>query len=247
MRVLAAACLAMIAALVSGPITAATTSDLSELAGTFWRLDRLSGTSNDTSAIVVHISKFAINVSAPCVARLYPVSYASGALKIEASTASRSCQGTKSPAMDTVEASLLKIAGYAMKADVLSFLDDQSHSVLTLSRITATGLENKEWSIDQYYNGVNLVPATADAHVTFMNNFIDGSPGCGALVGNYILSGTHLKTASGWFLGGYCPGDFKPQNDGIVTALSGERTIERNDQRLVLRDAQGTIQVILKP
>jgi hypothetical protein len=48
-------------------------------------------------------------------------------------------------------------------------------------------------------------------------------------------------------LGGYCPGEFKPQNDGIIKALSGERTVERDDQRMVLRDAQGTIQVILRP
>jgi hypothetical protein len=171
-----------------------------ELAGTFWRLDRLDGTSNDTSAIVVHISKFAINVSAPCVARLYPVSYASGSLKIEPSAGSTSCQGTKSSAM-----------------------------------------------ADQYYDGVNLVPATPGARVTFMNNFIDGSPGCGALLGNYILPGTRLKASVGWLLGGYCPGEFKPQNDGIIKALSGERTVERDDQRMVLRDAQETIQVILRP
>lgn len=183
MRMLTVSCLAVIAALVDGPSTATTASDLSELAGTFWRLDRLDGTPNDTSAIVMHISKFAINVSAPCVARLYPLSYASGTLKIEPSAGSTSCQGTKSSAIAGVETSLPKIAGYVVKADVLSFLDDRSHSVLTLSRVTATGLENKEWSIDQYYDGVNLVPATPEARVTFVNNFIDGSPGCGLSLG----------------------------------------------------------------
>jgi heat shock protein HslJ len=247
MRMLTVSCLAVVMALVHGPSTAITAADLSELAGTFWRLDHLDGTSNDTSSIVVHISKYVINVSAPCVARLYPVSYASGSLKIEPSAGSTSCQGTKSSAMEAVETSLPKIAGYVVKADVLSFLDDQSHPMLTLSRVTATGLENKEWSIDQYYDGVNLVPATPEARVTFVNNFIDGSPGCGALLGNYILSGTRLKASVGWLLGGYCPGEFKPQNSGIVRALSGERTVERDDQRMVLRDAQETVQVILRP
>jgi hypothetical protein len=247
MRKLTVSCLAVIVAFVHGPSTATTASDLSELAGTFWRLDRLDGTSNDTSAIVVHISKFLINVSAPCVARLYPVSYASGTLKIEPSAGSASCQGTKSSAIAAVETSLPKIAGYVVKADVLRFLDDRSHPVLTLSRVTATGLENNEWSIDQYYDGANLVPATPGARVTFVNKFIDGSPGCGALLGNYILSGTRLKASVGWLLGGYSPGEVKPQNDGIIKALSGERTVERDDQRMVLRDAQETIQVILRP
>lgn len=247
MRMLTVSCLAVVAALVHGPSTGATASDLSELAGTFWRLDHLDGTSNDTSAIVVHISKSAISVSVPCVERLYPVSYASGSLEIGPSAGSASCQGTKSPAVAAVETSLPNIAGYAVKADVLSFLNDQSDSVLTLSRVTATGLENKEWSIDQYYDGVNLVPATPEARITFVNNFIDGSPGCGGLLGDYILFGTRLKASVGWLLGGYCPGDFKPQNDGIVKALSGERTVERDDQRMVLRDVQGAIQVILRP
>jgi hypothetical protein len=80
-----------------------------------------------------------------------------------------------------------------------------------------------------------------------VNNFIDGSPGCGALLGNYILSGTRLKASVGWLLGGYCPGEFKPQNDGIIKAISGERTVQHDDQRMVLRDAQETIQVILRP
>jgi heat shock protein HslJ len=248
MRMLAIWCLAMVAALVHSASIATAASDLSELDGTFWRVDHLDGTSEDTSAIVVYISRHTIHVSVPCVKRLYPVSYVSGSFKIKPSAGSSSCRGTRSSGMADVEASLPKIAGYVVKADGLSFLDDQSQSVLALSRIAATGLENKEWSVEQYYDGAKLVPATAESLVTFVNGFIDGSPGCGAFaLGDYILSRTRLKASVSLILGGYCPDDLWSRSGTITKALSGERTIERDNQQLVLRDAEGTIQVILRP
>ena len=251
MRLWVASCLVVVAALFHGPSTARAESDLSELAGTFWRVDRLDGTSHDTSSIVVHISRFMIGFSVPCEAQGYPLSYVSGSLKIEPSAASSrgSCQAIKSPAkspvMAAVEATLPRITGHTVKADVLTLLDNQSRPVLALSRITATGLENQEWSVDQYSDGVNLVTATRKATVTFVHNVIDGSPGCGWLWGRYSLSGAHLKTWVSWLLAGSCPGDLEPQSNGIAKALSGERTVERDNRRIILRDDRGAIQAVL--
>lgn len=247
MRMAAIWCLAMVAGLVHSANIATAASDFSELDGTFWRVDHLDGTSEDTSAIIVYFSRFTIHVSVPCVQRLYPVSYVSGSFRIAPSAGSRSCTGTRSSGVAAIEASLPKIAGYVAKDDALSLFDDRSEPVLALSHITATGLENKEWSVEQYYDGANLVPATAESLVTFVNGSIDGSPGCGAFAfGNYILSGAHLRNSVSLIIGGYCPEDLWSRSGTITRALSGERTIERDGQRLILRDAQGMIQVILR-
>ena len=236
-----------IAALLLGRATSQAEHGLLELAGTFWHVDSLDGAADDTSNIIVHISKSLVEISVPCLALGYPVRYVHGSPKIEPSAASRfSCQGAvRSHVIDAIEANLPRIAGNTMDADALTFLDDKHHSILKLSRLNATGLENQEWSIDQYFDGAKLVPSTRDAQVTFVNNVIDGSPGCGELFGQYRLGGTQLKISASWVLGGYCLGEYRQQNDGIINALSGERSVERDNERVLLRDDQGTILLVL--
>ena len=121
-------------------------------------------------------------------------------------------------------------------------------SDLPPARIAAIGFENRGWTVERSYDGASLVPPTAVSRMTFTNGRIEGTPGCGFLFASYTLSGAHLTIASfGFFLGGYCPDDILSQSKSITKALSGELTIERDGQRVVLRDAQGTIQVILRP
>ena len=59
---------------------------------------------------------------------------------------------------------------------------------------------------------------------------------------------TRLSVASfGLVLGGYCVDALLSQSKGITKLLSGELTIERDGQRLVLRNADGVVQVVLGP
>jgi hypothetical protein len=76
-----------------------------------------------------------------------------------------------------IEADLPRVAGYTVKGDVLELLDGHKYPVLALSRITPTGLENRAWSIDQYFDGAMLVTAPPVTEITFMNGGVDGGSG----------------------------------------------------------------------
>jgi hypothetical protein len=239
---------AAIVALVGGPCLASASSELSSLRGTYWRLEHIDSVTDDTSNVVVRITRSSFDFSAPCHFRLYPFTSYSGSLKVgPPAAATRSCRGEEWHVSGAVEANLLRINDYVMTGDDLTFLDGQGGPVMRLARITADGLENRDWSIAQYWDGTNLVTPSRDASIAFMSGYVDGSPGCGGLYGAYKLSGPHLTTFAGWILGGYCPGDFEPQNNGVVKALSGERLVEHDGDRVVLRDDQGAVQVVLKP
>lgn len=134
-----------------------------------------------------------------------------------------------------IAATLVHCPGYATAA-----------SDLPSERITETALENLEWSVERYDDGANLLPAIATSRIVFVNGRIEGTPGCGSLIASYILTGTRLSVASsGLVLGGYCADAPLSQSKGITKLLSGELTIERDGQHLVLRNADGVIQMVL--
>jgi hypothetical protein len=265
MRLSAVSCLVVIAALFDGADTAKAESDLSTLAGTFWRLDRLDRTSGAVPerasiaalvrreifhSIVVHISHGSIGFNAPGgVVRGYGFGYSSGSLEIGRRAFGRSSFWSANGfVLDSVEANLPRVAGYMVKGDVLEFLDGHAHLVLALSRITATGLENREWSIDQYFDGANLVTAPREAWITFINNSVEGMPGCCGLTDTYRLSGNRLQVSTGFCIsGGWCPAEYESPTIAILKAFREELIVEPDGQRMILRDGQGSVQIVLRP
>jgi hypothetical protein len=65
-------------------------------------------------------------------------------------------------------------------------------------------------------------------------------------VREYKLSGAHLTARVSWVLRGFCPGDSEQHAD-VGKALSGERVVEHDGGRVILRDDQGVVRVVLKP
>jgi heat shock protein HslJ len=234
-------------------------AELSELQGTYWRLDRIEGISDDHSKVILRIARAAIDFTAPCQFAVYPFGYDSSFLRIHPASARETFyppprkQGEAlkcptSPVMSAVDAVLPTIGKYAIDADRLTFLDGRDHGLMELSRILAQGLEDREWSIAEYWDVRKRSLVVAQyARAAFINGRVDGSPGCGALIGNYILSGTHLTVRATWVLGGACPKDDYAQNLFVVRALSDERVVEIDDNRAVLRDEHGVVQIVLKP
>lgn len=224
-------------------------TDLSKLDRTFWRLGRTGGIKD----VIVRIAREAIDFSTFCQSVLYPIRYESDSLKIPANgpavTRRRACFyfGTQSSFASVIEDRLPRIRHYAMSDDELTFLDDQSRPVMTLTRIVATGLEYREWSIAGYSNGQKVITPERAAHLTFVRRRGDGTPGCGMLSGQYRLSGARLMMQIGLLIGGYCPGEYDRQNDAFVKALSGKRFIEHDNGSIILRDALGAAQIVLKP
>jgi heat shock protein HslJ len=84
--------------------------------------------------------------------------------------------------------------------------------------------------------------------ITFMNGAVDGGTGCCGLSGTYGLSGAHLQLFTLICIsGGWCPAEYEPHADPILKALDGERIVEPDGQRMILRDDRGTVQMVLRP
>jgi hypothetical protein len=241
---------AVIVALAGEPCVAGANSELSSLRGTYWRLEHIDGATEETSNVVVRITGSSVDFSAPpCHFRCYPFDYRfrPGSLSVSGAFHQRSCLSRKWPVGGAVEANLHRINDYVLRGDDLSFLDGHGGPVMRLARIIADGLENRTWSIDQYWDGNSLVAPRVEAIVAFMSGGVDGSPGCGALEGQYKLSEAHLTAHVSWVLTGFCPPAHEPQNEYVAKALSGERLVEHDGDRIILRDEQGAVRVVLKP
>src|SRR5262249_23031646 len=74
--------LAVVVALLDGSSVARAGSELSELRGTYWRLDHIDGAAYDTSNVIVRVTRSTIDFSAPCHSVHYPFRYDSGRLRV---------------------------------------------------------------------------------------------------------------------------------------------------------------------
>jgi heat shock protein HslJ len=75
-----------------------------------------------------------------------------------------------------------------------------------------------------------LIAAKETAEITFLNGRVDGSPGCGGLIGTYSLSGDELTVQAGIVLAGYCPPEDIAQARLVENTFKGDRVEEKGDQ-----------------
>jgi heat shock protein HslJ len=121
-------------------------------------------------------------------------------------------------------------------------------------KTSAHGIENRRWRIAKYRgegtqksDEQGLINATKTAEITFAKGHIDGSAGCGALVGTYSLSGDRLIIRPDFVLLGLCLREEWIQNQLILTALKGDLRIEEKDDDTLLRDTNMKARVLLVP
>ena len=115
------------------------------------------------------------------------------------------------------------------------------------------GIENRWWHIARYQGNnprradeEGLIETKVAAEITFKNGRIEGSAGCGALVGDYTVSGDHLTIHADFVLAGLCL-EGEVQNGLVISALRASVRIEQNDDRVILRDRDGKAQILLIP
>jgi len=115
------------------------------------------------------------------------------------------------------------------------------------------GIENRRWRIAKYRGNSSqqtdeegLIEAKARAEITFHYR-IEGSAGCGALEGDYKLSGDHLTIHADFALYGFCYPEQEVQNRMVISALKRSVRIEQRDDGILLRDRAGQIQILLVP
>jgi heat shock protein HslJ len=127
-------------------------------------------------------------------------------------------------------------------------------SPLAAEQSSAHGIENRRWRIAKYRGDgtqksheQGLIDAAKTAEITFAKGRLHGSPGCGALVGTYRLSGDRLIIQADFVLGGLCPREESVQNQLILTALKGDLRMEEKGGNILLRDTSGKARLLLAP
>jgi hypothetical protein len=109
--------------------------------------------------------------------------------------------------------------------------------------------ENYRWIILSYFDGNSLIDSHASSTIAFVNGRIQGGGSCGPFGGDYYLTGGAVRIHAETVLSdGPCFEVNLKEAQAILEALNtGERRIEQRADRLVLRDTQGAIQVVLTP
>jgi len=109
--------------------------------------------------------------------------------------------------------------------------------------------ENYRWIIVSYFDGTSLIDSRASSSIIFANGRVQGTGNCGALGGDYYLSGGVVRIHAETLLNdGPCFEVNLKEAQAILDALNkGERRIEQRADRIVLRDTTGAVQVVLTP
>ena len=92
-----------------------------------------------------------------------------------------------------------------------------------------------------------MIEAKAPAEITFRSGHIDGSAGCGALVGDYKLSDGHLTIHAHFALAGLCFEDSSRQNDGVIRDLNRVTQMKRRNETMLLLDVGSDVEIVLVP
>ena len=109
--------------------------------------------------------------------------------------------------------------------------------------------ENYRWIILSYFDGQSLINSHASSSIAFVNGRIQGAGSCGPFGGDYYFTGGVVRIHAETVLSdGPCFEVNLKEAQAILDALNtGERRIEQRADRLVLRDTEGAIQVVLTP
>ncbi len=152
---------------------------------------------------------------------------------------------------DAIERAAEASKGFRLDGNHLVIHDGKGNTVVEMDRIVPAGLEYRTWKIESYFDGSKLAatPVEYRAFVSFYSGRLEGSPGCGALWGNYVLSGENrVRISAAWVLMGNCgPGAEAAidRNDRVTNAMNGERWVELGEKKIVLKDAQGVSKIVL--
>jgi heat shock protein HslJ len=244
-------------------------NDISELRDTFWHLKQLRGSTTNVSGTVVSIilrvlttdgARGAITFSTPAYFISLPL-FVDKAKGLEFSPAyahGGMVEDGRFPQDQQIgqifESELQKTCCYELSSDILTFRDRDQHSTIVLSPVRQNGIENRRWRIARYHGDENnstqkdeLIDASEQADVVFMNGRVYGSSGCGGWAGTYVVSGDNLASDVGAFLGGLCSSAQFAQGPMVEKALKGDRRIEQKDDHILLRDISGKAQILLVP
>jgi len=233
--------------------------DLSELQDSFWHLATLQGSQADLSEVSIDIGEGKINFSAVSYFASFPFRYKLAGVKFfpawSHTISSNDSESQRDMELANLfENTLHKISSYDLSQGSLTFLGNDRKALIVLTSLRQLGIENRRWRIAKYRGDGNqhsdeegLVDATESADITFLHGRVEGSPGCGAWVGTYKVSGHHVTVNAQWMLAGKCyPAGFA-QDRLVESAFQGELQVEENGDHILLRDMSRKARISLMP
>ncbi len=233
--------------------------DLSELQDSFWHLARLQGSQADLSGATVDIGKGQVTFSTVLYFASFPFRYKLAGVKFfppsSHTIASDSSESQRDRQIASLfENALRRISSYDLSQGSLTFFGNDHEALIVLNSLRQQGIENRRWRINKYRGDGNqkgdeesLVDATESADITLLHGRIEGSPGCGAWVGTYEVSGDHVKVSAQWALAGLCYPAGLAQDRLVENAFKGELQIEENGDYILLRDMTRKARILLAP
>ena len=232
--------------------------DLADLHYSYWQLEELSKSRASLSEVIVYIAEDTITISTRACLYSYPFDYRMAVLKF--SPAWRyGCDKAIAGQSDSIivqqfEKSLHATASYEHQGATLTFFDKSHNQLFTLNTLRSKGIENRDWRVTKYRNlktqqssNCQMLTPTQFTEITFVNGRLDGTLGCGGLVGSYKLSGERMTLNASSFLAGRCDGESDEQDYKALQAFKRSTRIEEQDGHIMLFDSVGEIQMQLDP
>jgi heat shock protein HslJ len=233
--------------------------DLSELQDSFWYLAKVEGSHADLSGVIVEIGKGYISFSTVSFLAAYSFEYNLQGLAFYPADPHTVSSNSKQSWRDQRVAQLFvkalgQTSSYDFSQETLTFFGKDRRAIVVLNTLQQQGIENRRWRIAKYRGDgsqhgdeVGLIDATEPAEITFLHGRVEGSAGCGALVGMYKISGDRVTVQADMLLAGFCyPAGFT-QEALVEAAFKGELQIEKNGDRIILRDIDGKARILLVP
>jgi heat shock protein HslJ len=231
-------------------------SDLSELPDIYWHLSSMKHNQADLSRVFIHIADGDVSFSTPDCLFAFPFRYEMAGLKFFPAwiQGCGKASGSDAEIARLFKLNLQSISSYRQAGGTLTFLDGLYNPILVLTPVVPETIENRVWRIQKYFAGDDsefgskgLIEAKILALISFVNGRTGGGLGCGGWEGRYTVSDGHLSVHAGVFYNGRCATTSEVQSSFVEKAFQGDLLIEMTNDRAILRDDKGQVQIELVP
>jgi heat shock protein HslJ len=221
---------------------------------TFWTVVRVQDVPVDAAEgreILANINRATLTFGSPCATRSFPITQKQLDLTLHPAwrkTGGR-CNAGEERAIELIETLMPAARRSTFDGINLLLADSDNRPLAQMVRFASKTVENRHWTIASYFDGKRLTSLRLDrgasAEIAFIHGVVEGTPGCGALIGSYELRDQKLVINAGVLLRGHCPGGAFEQSKSVTEALNGDRFVEIAGHLAYLRDDRGSVRIVL--
>jgi heat shock protein HslJ len=133
-------------------------------------------------------------------------------------------------------ANLLDVSELTISGDELTLASSATELVfIGAAKVPQSELIGETWVLETLIQGETASSVQGDPATLVLNadGTFDGSTGCRAIAGDYVISGASVQFTS-WGAEGECPPDLAAQDNLVVTVLGDGFGVEIDDDRLTV-------------